>query len=1032
MTRHPLCHAALVLLGLTAALAGPCRLAARVEAAEGDAPRNTQAETEPFLTPQQALAALQLPQGFRATLFAHEPDVQNPIALCTDSRGRLWVAENYTYAERELNYDLTQNDRIIVFEDTNGDGIHDFRKVFWDRGKKLTSLQVGFGGVWVTCAPHLLFIPDRNRDDVPDGEPEVILEGFDGDSIRHNIVNGLKWGPDGWLYGRHGIQATSRVGRPGDPDAERVSLNCCVWRYHPTRKTFEVVAQGTTNPWGMDWDEHGECWLINTVIGHLWHVVPGAYWKRMYGSHFNPHLYELIDQTADHIHWAEGEKWNDVQKGISSTTDAAGGGHAHCGLLFCDRTWPDAYRGSVLTANLHGRRLNRDSLHREGCGYTAHHEADCFFSRDPYFRVIELEHARDGGMYLADWSDIGECHENDGVHRTSGRIFKITWNQTAYAGREQEQRLAGNRGDLSTLPAESLVAMQSCSEWYARMARRILQERAARGDDLDAVVRPLADILRSESDEILALRALWTLDAMGRLTREHLKLVLESGSEEHLRAHAARLLVTLPQSAGQAAEDTALLTNLAVNCNQPLVRLYLASALQAIEPQYRLRLAHALALHAEDAHDRQQPLMIWYGIEPVVATDPTASLAIAAETPMPQLVRCIARRLTHELESRPEGAAALVPLLHRLAGMDDARCVELLSGMTAALQGWRHAKAPAGWETTAAVLAASKNSEVARLSRELSVVFGDGRAVDELRAIVRDGSAPVDSRRSALRSLVAARASDLEPLLKDLLGNRDFTAECIRGLARIGGAEAPRLITSRYSGFRLEFKEEAIAALVSRPDFAPQLLEAVAEGKIPRSHVASFQLRQMLSYGNDTLSARIRELWPELQQLSESKQQRIRELTAQLSPEAIAAGDPAHGRVLFAAACAKCHKLFGEGGTTAPELTGAQRTNLAYLLENIVDPSATISKNYKMSIAILDDGRVLNGVVTNPTDRTITLQTPTESLVLDRESIEELRETELSLMPEGQLDRLSATEVRDLIAYLMSAAQVPLPAAAGP
>ena len=205
----------------------------------------------------------------------------------------------------------------------------------------------------------------------------------------------------------------------------------------------------------------------------------------------------------------------------------------------------------------------------------------------------------------------------------------------------------------------------------------------------------------------------------------------------------------------------------------------------------------------------------------------------------------------------------------------------------------------------------------------------------------------------------------------------------------------------------------------------------MADGKIPRGDVAPFQLRQMLTYGHETTSARIRELWPELQQLAESKQQRIRELTGRLTTEAISAGDAAHGRALYNTACAKCHKLFGTGGTTAPELTGAQRTNLAYLLENIVDPSATISKNYKMSVVVLDDGRVLNGVVVSPTERTITLQTPTETLVLDRDAIEDQRETDLSLMPEGQLDRLSAEEIRDLISYLMSPTQVDVPKAIG-
>ncbi|MFV0443844.1 MAG: PVC-type heme-binding CxxCH protein [Planctomycetaceae bacterium] len=1007
-------------------------------------PRNTEPGTTPLLTHDEAVAAIKVPDGFHVSLFAAEPDVQNPIAFCTDTRGRLWVAENYTYAERELNFDLTLNDRILIFEDTNGDGRHDSRKVFWDRGKKLTSVQVGLGGVWVTCAPHLLFIPDRNGDDIPDGEPEVVLDGFDAESIRHNIVNGLKWGPDGWLYGRHGIQATSKVGRPGTSESERVSLNCCVWRYHPLRKTFEVVTQGTTNPWGMDWDVHGECWLINTVIGHLWHVVPGAYWKRMYGSHFNPHLYELIDQTADHIHWNSAETWSDVRKEFSSTTNAAGGGHAHVGLLCTDATWPKEYRNSIVAGNLHGRRLNRDVLEREGCGYAAHHAADFFFSSDPYFRTLDLEHARDGGMFLADWSDIGECHENDGVHRGSGRIFKLTWDGMtrwqhdgreapgvpATEGKPQWQVVpeATKAADLAKLPASQLVALQRHpDEWYARTARRVLQERAVAGTDLDDAAQALEWLIDSDESAVTTLRAMWGLDVIGSLSRQRLLGLLKHSPNEYVRTNAVRLLVSHPDHARHLDQDRDVLTGLAKSDPSGRVRLEIASALSAFPAAARLQIAGQLAIHQEDVDDHQQPLMIWYGIESAVPVLPEASLRIAAETPMLKLAGFIARRLTHDLETHPERAAQLVDLLKTVDDSQASRRKALLEGMSAALQGWRKAQAPAEWEAVAAMLAKSSDADVVRLTRELSLVFGDGRAVDELRAIVKDGNVDAEARRTALRSLIEARVDGLEEMLKELINNRDFTTECIRGLAACGGPQTPQMLVNRYGGLRLEAKEVAIGALVSRPDFVAKLLQGVDEGKVPRQDVLPFQLRQMLSYDKAEDSARIHKLWPELQQLSDSKQQRIRELTAELPSATIEQGDRPHGRALFSAACAKCHKLFGEGGTTAPELTGAQRTNLAYLLENIVDPSATISKNYQMSIVLLDDGRVLNGVVVNPTERTITLNTPNDTLVLDRDSIEDLRETNLSLMPEGQLDRLNAEEVRDLIAYLMSPTQVKLP-----
>jgi hypothetical protein len=257
---------------------------------------------EPFPTPyntekgepmpaEEAARTMQLPPGFKCMVFAAEPDVQQPIGMAWDSKGRLWVAECYTYAENPDRWDLKLRDRLIVLEDKDGDGKHDSRRVFWDEGRYLTSVEVGHGGVWILHDGTLSFIPDADGDDVPDGPPQVKLDGFNTKTIGHNIVNGLRWGPDGWLYGRHGITDTSAVGAPGTPADQRVRFNCAIWRYHPTRGVVEAVAHGGTNSWGHDWNADGELFMINTVIGHLWHVIPGAYYRRMFGTHLNPYVY---------------------------------------------------------------------------------------------------------------------------------------------------------------------------------------------------------------------------------------------------------------------------------------------------------------------------------------------------------------------------------------------------------------------------------------------------------------------------------------------------------------------------------------------------------------------------------------------------------------------------------------------------------------------------------------------------------------------------------------------------------------------
>src|ERR1700710_251578 len=163
------------------------------------------------LSPADTVKALKVPPGFSVSLFAGEPDLVQPIGFCFDDRGRLWVAENLSYPNWKAD---GVGDRIVILEDTDGDGRFDKRTVFYDKLNYVTGLEVGFGGVWVVSAPSLLFIPDKDGDDKPDGPPVVLLDGFGHQGV-HNLVNGCTWGPDGWLYGGHGGSSSGYIGAPG-------------------------------------------------------------------------------------------------------------------------------------------------------------------------------------------------------------------------------------------------------------------------------------------------------------------------------------------------------------------------------------------------------------------------------------------------------------------------------------------------------------------------------------------------------------------------------------------------------------------------------------------------------------------------------------------------------------------------------------------------------------------------------------------------------------------------------------------------
>ncbi|WP_406695559.1 PVC-type heme-binding CxxCH protein [Singulisphaera sp. Ch08] len=555
--------------------------------------RNTEPDPGSAMTASQSAASFRVPPGFRVNVFASEPEVQNPIAMAWDARGRIWIAENYTYAERTQRFDLGLRDRVIILEDTDGDGRSDQRKVFTDNVQMLTSVELGQGGVWLLCPPQLLFIPDRNGDDVPDAAAEVVLDGFTVPAENyHNFANGLRWGPDGWLYGRCGASSPGRLGTPGTADPERIPMNGGLWRYHPTQKRVEALTHGTTNPWGHDWNEFGEAFFVNTVNGHLWHAVAGSHFVRPHTIDPNPRTYALIDQHADHWHWDHSKDWSDSRK-VTGEHDRRGGGHAHSGaMIYLGDQWPEADRGKLFTLNFHGRRVNVERLDRSGSGYVGRHEPDRLFAADTWFRGIDLGYGPDGGVFVLDWSDTGECHDSTGVHRTSGRIYKIT--------RGEPKRAVV--GDLAKSDERSLADLHRHSnEWFVRMARRQLADRSMSGDRLDQAREALRTMLVDDPDPVRKLRALWSLYAMGVADEELLRKLL-GHEHEAIRAWAIRLLTdrmpldtVTSQRIGPAVAvpegGLVEFVRMAKEDRSGLVRLVLASTLQRLPIAQRAELA---------------------------------------------------------------------------------------------------------------------------------------------------------------------------------------------------------------------------------------------------------------------------------------------------------------------------------------------------------------------------------------------------------------------------------------------------------
>jgi putative membrane-bound dehydrogenase-like protein len=583
------------------------------------AKKNAQPIVEKPFTPLEAAKTMEVPKGFNVTLFAGEPDIKQPIAFCIDDRGRLWVAEANNYPDKKAG----KKDRIIILEDTDGDGRHDKRIVFYDKLEYVSGIEVGFGGVWVMSIPNFYFIPDADYNGVPDGEPVVLLDGFGTHANSHTIANGFAWGPDGWLYGTHGITNWSLPGKPGTPKEKRRRFEGGVWRYHPVRHIWEPFAIGTTNPWGIDWNEYGHAFVCNCVNPHLFHIIQGAHYEPSRNRPTGRFAYERIPTIADHLHFTNTKT---IRAGIGTPEeDAAGGGHAHSGtMIYLGDNWPAKYRGDVFMNNIHGRRINHDRLARKGSGYAASHAPDVMRARDPWFVGVTLAYGPDGGVYVSDFSDTGECHHTRNTQKHTGRIYKITFG-----------KLKPWKGDIGKLNILELVKLQSHpNEWFARHARRVLHERQAN-------TSVLAKTLRSSRSVPLRLRALWALRVTGNLDEKKLEGLLQDSSE-HLRAWAIQLLCENRKPSEVARAEFA---RMAHEDKSPLVRLYLASAMQRLLLKQRVPvLAHLLA-HTEDKDDQNLPLMYWYATEPVVAADRVAAVKLLTACQIPKVRQFITHRM---------------------------------------------------------------------------------------------------------------------------------------------------------------------------------------------------------------------------------------------------------------------------------------------------------------------------------------------------------------------------------------------------
>lgn len=971
----------------------------------------------PTTAAEKTVAAMHVPAGFQVDLVAAEPDLQQPVAFAWDDRGRLWIAEAMSYPSKRP--DGQGLDRIVILEDQDGDGRFETRKVFAEGLNLVSGLEVGFGGVWIGAAPQLLFLPDRNHDDIADGPPEVLLDGF-GYQDTHECLNSFLWGPDGWLYGNQGVFNLAHIGRPGAPDADRTELRAGVWRYHPTRREFEVFAHGGSNPWGLDYDEQGQIFMTHCRSywggGCTTHVIQGGHYWNQANANYAPFIianppkefpefrnYLLASAQYDHGAGGAGKPGS----------DAIYGGHSHVGtMIYLGDNWPEIYRGHLFTHNLGGHQINHQVNRRLGSGYeTVHAGQDVLFCTDPTYVAVDLQYGPDGAVYFIDWVDPQHCH-NPNVERwdrSNGRLYRMQW----------QSRYHPVQVNLSLRSDEELVTLlDHPNAWYGRTALRLLQERASDRPIAAAALRDLRTRLASAKDPRKRLQALWALHrTSGRnsgLDAPEFDPVVGQGladPDEFVRAWTVQLATDRRRASDRTLSA---FTRLANREASPVVRRALASAIQRVPEATAWRLIDFLTRHPEDRNDRNLPGLLWDGLAAWLPRNPERALKIAATTSLPRLAEWI-----HWGLATQEGAP-LNREIAQLAVTPEADLPRRLAGLWLAMEPRANLPMPDAWKSVSGPLYAHANPAVRRTTEQLGAVFGDASGFPRLRAVLANSEAPEADRRHAFAVLSRAADPASTSIFLGLLDDSRFRSAVIPLLARFEGPSISDALLQRLESMKTIDRESALATLTRRPSSALALLGQIAAGKIRRDHLSAFQVRQLTALKNPEIDQQVTKLWGRIQQSPADKQAWMARLQKTFEEAPLWAYSEREGRNHFIRLCSQCHRLGEDGARIGPELTGAGQHGIRYYLENVIDPNAVIGADFQLTLVETRDGTSWAGVVAAETPSALSLKTPTETVVIPKADLKRRETSDRSLMPEGILESLGDRERIELLKYLVT------------
>ena len=950
------------------------------------------------LSPAAALASFQVKEGFQLEAVAVEPLVTNPVSVCYDAHGRLYVVEMRGYPFPEQ----TPTGHVSRLEDRDGDGRFETRTVFLDGLAWPTGIVPYDGGVFIAVAPDILYAKDTTGDGVADVR-KVMFTGFGTENVQ-GLLNGLLWGPDGWIYGVTSSNGGT-IRNQSRPEAATVSVRGRDFRFKPDGSAFEAISGG--GQFGHSFDDWGHRFTCNNSNHIRQIVLPSHYLER------NPDLIApavILDIAAEGpaspvYRISPPEPWRVVRtrqrvadpvmlRRLPPTERFATGFFTSATgvTIYRGSSYSAKYRGNAFVGDVGGNLVHRKILEVSGATYVAR-RADAgrefLASKDNWFRPVNFANTPEGTLLIVDMyretiehpfsiPDPIKKHLDLTSGRDRGRLYALVFNGT----RARPRPKPGDAG-----PAELVTLLADPDAWWRETAQRLLFERQDR-----SVAVALRAMVEARPSATGRLHALWTLELLGSLDAGSLELGL-ADSEPRVREAAIRLAEARLKGEPALFEKALALAGDA----DPMVRFQLGLSLGEVkdDPRALAALASIAVQDAENPWTRTAVLSSTSGqglalLDALAAQDgffATQAGRVWVDE-LAFLVGCgrkpeDSRALFHRLEAARVGSGMLMRALLAL-GRGQAR----------------------------------RGGSFGSLIADPSLPLAKKLLVEAAQLVGLDG--PLDGRLAAIRLLGLGDVKTARRVFPGLLDARQPTTVQLAVLQAMAGfldRPAAGEIVARWKAMSPSVRREAIEVLFSRPEGIETLIEAIESHSLAASEIDLARLNQLLTHSNPAIRDRARKI---VGSGALPARDRTKVLAA-FRPAIEMTGDRERGREVFAKTCATCHQAEGRGIDVGPNLATVTNRTGEDLLVHILDPNREVAPNFVNYNVATAAGRVISGIITDESAGAIVVKRSEGATdVIPREQIEEIASTGVSLMPEGLEKDFSVQNFADLIAFVRS------------